>query len=88
MCSPSIRPPEFIRDGRTVPSPEVTKIMAEMLKLGPADKLLEIGTGSASQTVEWAKSGCEVHTIDSLVAGRRHGHVNDVAKRCEPIPQE
>ena len=64
MCSPSIRPPEFIRDGRTVPSPEVTRIMAEMLKLTPADKLLEIGTGSASQTREWAKSGCEVHTIE------------------------
>lgn len=64
MCSPSIRPPEFVRDGRTVPSPEVTHIMASMLKLGPADNLLEIGTGSASQTVEWAKSGCEVHTIE------------------------
>jgi protein-L-isoaspartate(D-aspartate) O-methyltransferase len=59
-----LRPPEFIRDGRTVPSPEVTHIMGEMLRLTPADKLLEIGTGSASQTAEWAKSGCEVHTIE------------------------
>lgn len=38
--------------------------MAEMLRLTPEDKLLEIGTGSASQTIEWAKSGCEVHTIE------------------------
>ena len=38
--------------------------MGQMLKLTHEDKLLEIGTGSASQTVEWAKSGCEVHTIE------------------------
>jgi len=59
-----VRPPEFIRDGRTIPSPEVTKLMGELLQLTPEDKLLEIGTGSASQTVEWVKSGCEVHTIE------------------------
>jgi protein-L-isoaspartate(D-aspartate) O-methyltransferase len=38
--------------------------MSDMLQLTEADKLLEIGTGSASQTVEWASSGCEVHTIE------------------------
>ena len=58
------RPVEFIRDGRTIPSPEVTKLMYSMLELGPKDKLLEIGTGSSVQTSEWAKSGCEVHTIE------------------------
>lgn len=58
------RPPEFIADGRTIPSLEVTKLMAELLDLKPSDKLLEVGTGSSSQTQEWAKSGCEVHTIE------------------------
>lgn len=58
------RPPEFVCDGRTIPSAKVTAIMADMLQLKPEDKLLEIGTGSASQTSEWAKSGCEVHTIE------------------------
>lgn len=38
--------------------------MANLLELGPSDKLLEIGTGSATQTMEWAKSGCEIHTIE------------------------
>lgn len=42
----------------------MTQIMAQMLRLTPADKLLEIGTGSSTQTAEWAKSGCEVHTIE------------------------
>ena len=59
-----VRPPEFVIDGRTIPSPEVTKLMGELLDLTENDKLLEIGTGSASQTIEWAKSGCEVHTIE------------------------
>lgn len=52
------------RDGRTIPSKEVTALMANLLDLGPSDKLLEIGTGSATQTEEWAKSGCEIHTIE------------------------
>lgn len=55
---------EMLKSGRTIPSPEVTKLMYAMLELGPEDKLLEIGTGSASQTQEWAKSGCEIHTIE------------------------
>lgn len=56
-------PPTF--DGRrTVPSPEVTEIMADLLHLGPQDKLLEIGTGSGFQCSHWALSGCEVHSIE------------------------
>lgn len=38
--------------------------MYSMLELGPEDKLLEIGTGSATQTQAWAQSGCEIHTIE------------------------
>lgn len=63
MCSPSTAL-AMAETNRTIPSPEVTRIMAEMLQLRPTDKLLEIGTGSASQTQEWAKSGCEIHTIE------------------------
>lgn len=64
MATQALRPPEFIADGRTIPSPQVTSLMYSMLQLGPKDKLLEIGTGSASQTQVWAKSGCEIHTIE------------------------
>jgi protein-L-isoaspartate(D-aspartate) O-methyltransferase len=49
---------------RTVPSIEVTRLMADLLKLKPEDKLLEIGTGSGYQTKTWAQSGCEVHSIE------------------------
>lgn len=52
------------KDGRTVPSTEVTELMAEMLQLHPGEKLLEIGTGSGMQTEVWTRFGCEVHTIE------------------------
>ena len=49
---------------RAIPSQEVTRLMGDLLQLKPSDKLLEIGTGSGYQTSEWAKSGCEVHSIE------------------------
>ena len=52
------------KDGRTVPSTEVTEVMAELLNLQPGEKLMEIGTGSGFQTEFWACAGAEVHTIE------------------------
>lgn len=52
-------------DGRrTVPSPEVTKLMLEMLALKPGEKVLEIGTGSGYQTQALAETGAEVHSVE------------------------
>ena len=51
-------------DGRPIPTEGVTDLMLEMLELGPSDKLLEIGTGTATQTERWAATGCEVHSIE------------------------
>lgn len=52
-------------DGRrTIPSPEVTRVMLELLDLKPGEKVLEIGTGSGYQTQELAKTGAEVHSIE------------------------
>lgn len=48
---------------RAIPSRRVTELMIELLKLKSSDKLLEIGTGSQSQTLEFAKY-CEVTTIE------------------------
>lgn len=56
-------PPTF--DGkRTVPSPECRALIREMLNLGPADKVLEIGTGSGTMTSEFGATGAEVHSIE------------------------
>lgn len=38
--------------------------MLQLLDLTPTDKLLEIGTGSGSQTVVWQKYVAEVHSIE------------------------
>jgi protein-L-isoaspartate(D-aspartate) O-methyltransferase len=35
-----------------------------MLALGPQDKVLEIGTGSGTQTSEFGATGAEVHSIE------------------------
>lgn len=49
---------------KAVPSPEVTSLMLEMLKLTKDDRLLEIGTGSGYQTQRFAETGAEIHTIE------------------------
>lgn len=52
-------------DGRrTIPSPECRALIRQMLNLGPQDKVLEIGTGSGTQTNEFAATGAEVHSIE------------------------
>jgi protein-L-isoaspartate(D-aspartate) O-methyltransferase len=49
---------------RTIPSAVVTRLMRDLLALESGDKLLEIGTGSGSQTATWAETGAEVHSIE------------------------
>lgn len=52
-------------DGRrTIPSPECRALIRQMLNLGPRDKVLEIGTGSGTQTNEFGTTGAEVHSIE------------------------
>ena len=56
----------FVQDGEVaaIPSRRVTELMLELLDLKRGQKLLEIGTGSCSQTAAWAQTGAEVHTIE------------------------
>lgn len=49
---------------RTIPSPECRALIRQMLNLGPQDKVLEIGTGSGTQTGEFGATGAEVHSIE------------------------
>lgn len=49
---------------RAIPSPEVTRLMLGLLNLDSGDKVLEIGTGSGSQTEQLANTGAEVHSIE------------------------
>lgn len=47
-----------------IPSDRCTEIMLEMLELGPDDVLMEIGTGSGTQTEAFASCCKEVHSIE------------------------
>lgn len=49
---------------KAIPSRRVTELMLELLDLKLTDKILEIGTGSETQTREWSSRCAEVHTID------------------------
>jgi protein-L-isoaspartate(D-aspartate) O-methyltransferase len=49
---------------RTIPSPAVTALMLDLLQLSPTDKLLEVGTGSGSQTKAFAQTGATVHSVE------------------------
>lgn len=49
---------------RAIPPARVSEIMLELLQLKPTDKLMEIGTGSCTQTAIWAAHAKEVHTVE------------------------
>lgn len=49
---------------RAIPSIRVTDIMLELLDLKPTDKVLEIGTGSGTQTMLFEQCCGELHTIE------------------------
>ncbi len=55
-----------IGQGQTISQPYIVAYMTEALKLGPQDKVLEIGTGSGYQAAVCAEIAREVYTIEIL----------------------
>jgi protein-L-isoaspartate(D-aspartate) O-methyltransferase len=53
-----------IGEGQTISQPYVVALMTEALKLKPADRVLEIGTGSGYQAAVLAEIVSEVYTIE------------------------
>jgi|OpeIllAssembly_1097287.scaffolds.fasta_scaffold21613_1 protein-L-isoaspartate(D-aspartate) O-methyltransferase len=53
-----------IAEGQTISQPYVVALMTEALKLKPADKVLEIGTGSGYQAAVLAEIVSGVYTIE------------------------
>jgi protein-L-isoaspartate(D-aspartate) O-methyltransferase len=56
--------PLSIGHGQTISQPYIVAYMTEMLELGEADRVLEIGTGSGYQTAVIAEIAKEVYTIE------------------------
>lgn len=57
-----------IGDGQTISQPYIVAYMTEALQLGPAARVLEIGTGSGYQTAVLAEIAAEVFTIEIIAA--------------------
>ena len=57
-----------IGEGQTISQPFMVAIMTELLDPGPADKVLEIGTGSGYQAAVLSLLCREVHTVERVPA--------------------
>src|SRR4030043_576794 len=53
-----------IGEGQTISQPYVVALMTESLRLKPAERVLEIGTGSGYQAAVLAEIGKDVYTIE------------------------
>ncbi|MFH1552169.1 MAG: protein-L-isoaspartate(D-aspartate) O-methyltransferase [Candidatus Omnitrophota bacterium] len=58
--------PLAIGQGQTISQPYIVAYMTEAAKLGPDDRVLEIGTGSGYQAAVLAEIAKEVYTIERL----------------------
>lgn len=63
--------PLEIGHGQTISQPYVVALMAELLHLGPDERLLEIGAGSGYAAAIFARLVREVHTVERIPAFAR-----------------
>jgi protein-L-isoaspartate(D-aspartate) O-methyltransferase len=52
--------------GQTISQPFIVALMTDLLRVGPNDVVLEIGTGSGYQAAVLARLAREVHTIEII----------------------
>ena len=64
----------FIRDGQTISQPYIVALMLEALALSPADRVLEVGTGSGYVTALLAELTAQVFSVE------RHSSLADSAR--------
>lgn len=58
--------PLNIGEGQTISQPYIVALMTEALKIGPEEKILEIGMGCGYQTAILAKLGVQVYSIERI----------------------
>jgi len=63
-----------IEAGQTISQPYIVGRMTELLRVGPGDRVLDIGTGSGYQAAVLAELGCAVVSIE------RHASLADTAR--------
>jgi protein-L-isoaspartate(D-aspartate) O-methyltransferase len=52
--------------GQTISQPYIVALMTELLRVGPGDRVLDVGTGSGYQAAILAEIGCEVFGIERI----------------------
>jgi protein-L-isoaspartate(D-aspartate) O-methyltransferase len=57
-----------IEAGQTISQPYIVGRMTELLRVGPGDRVLDIGTGSGYQAAVLAELGCSVVSIERLAS--------------------
>jgi protein-L-isoaspartate(D-aspartate) O-methyltransferase len=72
-----------IGHGQTISQPYVVAFMTEALGIAPADRVLEIGTGSGYQAAVLAELAAEVFTIEIVpeLADRARGTLDELGYR-------
>lgn len=55
-----------LKSNQTISQPYTVAFMTELLEINPAEKVLEIGTGSGYQSAILAEMGAEVYTIERI----------------------
>jgi len=58
--------PLSIGHGQTISQPYIVALMSELAGVGPGDKVLEVGTGSAYQAAVLAEMGVKVFSIEII----------------------
>ncbi len=66
--------PLLLRDGQTISQPYIVALMLEALALSPADRVLEVGTGSGYVTALLAELTAQVFSVE------RHSSLADSAR--------
>ncbi|MBS3735906.1 protein-L-isoaspartate(D-aspartate) O-methyltransferase [Candidatus Bipolaricaulota bacterium] len=64
-----------IGEGQTISQPYIVALMTDLLRVGPGDRVLEIGTGSGYQSAILATLGETVYTVE------KKGKLQEQAKR-------
>jgi protein-L-isoaspartate(D-aspartate) O-methyltransferase len=58
--------PQPIGHAQTISQPYIVALMTELLEVQPADRVLEIGTGSGYQAAVLGELAAEVHTVELI----------------------
>jgi protein-L-isoaspartate(D-aspartate) O-methyltransferase len=57
-----------IEEGQTISQPYIVARMTELLRVGPGDRVLDVGTGSGYQAAILAEIGCHVVSLERIPA--------------------